>query len=106
MATLVRLATLSMLVRLATLSTLSTLVRLASPSMLVQMQALPPVGRLENGFRSCTPRALPTMRGSAGPLPSDAMRRHVGWPDRRWWHTARLVQLFLGCLAVYGYPPL
>jgi hypothetical protein len=64
-----------MIATLVRLATLSMLVRPASPSMLVQMQALLPLGRLENGFRSCTPRALPTMRGSAGPLPSDAARR-------------------------------
>ena len=59
------------LVRLSTLSTLATLVRLASPSRQVQLEALPPLGCLENGFQSCTPRALPTMRGPAGPLPSE-----------------------------------
>jgi hypothetical protein len=84
-ATLVPLATPSTLVRSGTLS---TLVRPASPSTLVQMSVLPPPGRLENGFLSRTPRGSPTMRGPAGPAPSDA------------------VQSFLGCLAVYGYLPL
>jgi hypothetical protein len=68
-ATPVRLSTLSTLARSATLA---LLVRLANPSMLVQRPALPPPQRLESGLRSCTPRAPPTMRGSAGPLPSDA----------------------------------